>query len=80
LATPNSALAFQEHFSKFKQQGWVSDVEFELVRKDGTILPVSLSATAIKGSEGDFLMSRSTLFDITDRKRAQTALQKQTSN
>ena len=75
LATPNSALAFQEHFSKFKQQGWISDVEFELVRKDGTILPVSLSATAIKGSEGDFLMSRSTLFDITDRKRAQTALQ-----
>ncbi|MBD2037837.1 PAS domain S-box protein [Leptolyngbya sp. FACHB-321] len=75
LATPDSALAFQEHFSKFKQQGWISDIEFELVRKDGTILPVSLSATAIKGSEGDFLMSRSTLFDITDRKRAQTALQ-----
>ncbi len=75
LATPNSALAFQENFSRFKQQGRISDVEFELVRKDGTILPVSLSATAIKGSEGNFLMSRSTLFDITDRKRAQIALQ-----
>lgn len=75
LATPSSVLAFQEHFSKFKQQGWISDVEFEMVRKDGTILPVSLSATAIKDSEGNFLMSRSTLFDITDRKRAQIALQ-----
>ncbi|XHX76249.1 MAG: PAS domain S-box protein [Stenomitos frigidus ULC029] len=75
LTTPNSALAFQENFSKFKQHGWISDVEYELVRKDGTILPVSLSATAIKDSEGDFLMSRSTLFDITDRKHAQAALQ-----
>ncbi|MBW4582429.1 MAG: PAS domain S-box protein [Tildeniella nuda ZEHNDER 1965/U140] len=75
VATAQSAAVFQENFPKFKEQGWISDVEFDLVRKDGTLLPVSLSATAIQDAEGNFLMSRSTLFDISDRRRAQTALQ-----
>lgn len=75
LATPQSAIAFQESFSQFKAQGWINDVEFELIRKDGTILPVSLSETAIRDAEGNFLMSRSTLFNIHDRKQAQAALQ-----
>ncbi|MBW4691035.1 MAG: PAS domain S-box protein [Lyngbya sp. HA4199-MV5] len=75
LTTAQSAIAFQENFARFKEQGWISDVEFELVCKDGTILPVSLSATAINDADGNFVMSRSTLFDITDRKQAQIALQ-----
>ncbi|HUH65073.1 MAG TPA: ATP-binding protein, partial [Syntrophales bacterium] len=53
-----------------KERGWIENLEFELIRKDGTRLPVVLSATAIK-DDGRYIMSRSTLFDITDRVQAE---------
>src|ERR1019366_9570807 len=51
LLTPESVKTFQESFPKFKEQGAIRDLEFEMVRKDGTTLPVLLSATAITRSE-----------------------------
>ncbi|MDA8429763.1 MAG: PAS domain S-box protein [Geobacteraceae bacterium] len=69
MVTPQSAQAFREYFPRFKQQGLIKDLEFEMLRKDGTILPVLLNATAITGPDGAFLMSRSTIYDITDRKK-----------
>jgi len=56
------------------QRGWDKDLEFEFVRKDGTLLPVLLNATAIRDGDGNYLMSRTTVFDITARKRAELAL------
>src|SRR5208337_2397836 len=44
------------------------------VRKDGTILPVISSATAIRDSDGNYMMSRSTVYDITELKRAEEQL------
>jgi two-component system, cell cycle sensor histidine kinase and response regulator CckA len=38
-----------------------------VIRKDGTILSISLSATAIKDEAGEFLMSRSVIIDIRER-------------
>ena len=49
----------------------MDNLEFELIRKDGTRLPVLLNATAIKDNEGRYIMSRSTLFDITERRQAE---------
>jgi len=71
LLTPGSLSTFQETFPKFKAQGAIRDVECDVVRKDGTILPVLLSATAITDSAGTYLASRSTIYDITARKRAE---------
>ena len=45
-----------------------------MVRKDGTILPVLLSATAITDSAGNYVSSRSTIYDITARKRAENEI------
>jgi PAS domain S-box-containing protein len=70
LLTPESAVTFQDHFPSFKLQGSVRDLEVELVCKDGSILPVLVSATAVRDSRGNFVMSRSLLYDITERKRA----------
>ena len=50
------------------------DVEYDLIRRDGTVMPVSLSATAIEDEAGHFLRSRSTVFDITERKRTEEAM------
>lgn len=72
ILTPGSIKKFKENFPLFKSRGWVLDLEFEMIRKDGTILPVLLSASAIKDVNGNYVMSRSTVFDITDRKEAET--------
>ncbi|HNB50886.1 MAG TPA: ATP-binding protein, partial [Anaerolineales bacterium] len=74
LFTPTSLLTFQVNFPVFKQRGWVHNLEFELIRKDGSILPVLISATAIKDEAGNYVMSRSTVFDNSERKKADAAL------
>ena len=59
--------AFEARFATLKERDWEHDLEFRMVRKDGTILPVLLSATAVRDSAGKFKMSRSTVFDISER-------------
>lgn len=77
LITPESLKTFQKNFPGFKERGYVNDLEFELVRKDSSILPILLSATAIKDSHGNYLMSRSTAYDMTARKQAEKELERQ---
>jgi PAS domain S-box-containing protein len=74
LITPEYLHVFEDNFPRLKERGWVRDLEFEMIRKDGSIMPVLLNATALKDEAGNFLMSRSTLFNITDRKRIGEAL------
>jgi len=72
VVTPEGAKTVQENFPKLKAQGMIRDLEYDMVRKDGTILPVLLSATAIMDSAGNYVMSRSAIYDITARKRAES--------
>jgi PAS domain S-box-containing protein len=72
--TDESRAAFQETFPSFKQQGSLKDFELEMLRQDGSIFPVLISATAIYDKEGKYLTSRSTLFDDTERKQAMETL------
>jgi two-component system, cell cycle sensor histidine kinase and response regulator CckA len=67
LLTPESQKTFLVSFPQFKQQGWIRDLGFEMVRKDGTILPVSISATAIRDAAGNYIASRSVVIDISER-------------
>ncbi len=76
LLTPQSLDRFHREFPVFKERGFANDLDFELVRKDGTILPVALNATAIKDAHGHFVMSRSVVHDVTEHKRAEEAVQK----
>lgn len=72
--TPEGLEVFHRNFPQFRVQGLVSNLEFEMVRKDGTTLAVLLSATAVKDASGNYEMSRTTIFDITERRRAELAL------
>lgn len=74
LYTPQSRLHFQENFPFFKKTGGVQDLEIEMLRKDGTLMTVLLNATAIYDAQGQYLMSRSTIHDITVRKFAEEEL------
>lgn len=70
IVTRQGHAAFQSYFPLFKEQGWIRDIDFELVRKDGSAFPVLLSATAVRDSAGNFVMSRATVYDMTERERA----------
>ncbi len=74
LLSPQSLAVFERNFSDFKKYGYIKDLEFDLLRRDGSILPTLFSATAIYDSERRYVMSRSTLFDNSQRKRAEDAL------
>lgn len=74
--TPESRLVFERHFATFKAEGTIQDLELDMVRKDGSILPVLLSATAVRDRDGNYVMSRSTVYDITARRRAEGAVRR----
>ncbi len=64
-------------FQKFMETKVVQGMELQLRRKDGSKIDVSLSATAVCDKHGDILHSRSALHDITERKRIDRALQRE---
>jgi PAS domain S-box-containing protein len=72
--TPESKKIYEKVFPEFMKTGEINNVIFEYMRKDGSAFYGSLNATSIVDSNGKFLRSRSTLFDITDRKRIETEL------
>ena len=76
LLAPGSRSLFEVEFPRLKTEGAVRDIEFDLIRKDGTILPVLISATAITDPDGNFLMSRSMVYDMTERKRAEDEIRR----
>ncbi|MCA9915905.1 MAG: PAS domain S-box protein, partial [Anaerolineae bacterium] len=74
VLTPESQKLIAVKFPILRERGEVDNLELEFVRKDGSILPVLGSGTVIRGEKGEFAMSRSTLFDMTERKQVDDAL------
>jgi PAS domain S-box-containing protein len=74
LLTPTGREVFTRNFPKLLATGRVDDLEFELCRKNGTTFFASLSATAVRDADGNFLHSRSTLHDVTARHAAEQQL------
>ncbi len=69
LLTPESKRKLHDNFVKFQERGFIKDVELEMVRKDGSICLISLSATIIRDDEGNYLMSRSVVVNLSERQR-----------
>ncbi len=74
LLTPESAQRFAHEYPEFIRRGWVRDIEFECVRRDGSVLPVLLNATASTDSAGRYVCSRATMIDLSERQRAERLL------
>ncbi|MEG4271821.1 MULTISPECIES: PAS domain S-box protein [unclassified Microcoleus] len=73
LMTLESKNIFYQNFPLFKKQGWIENVEFQMLKKNGTSMWFNLNATAIYDEAGNFMMSRYSVFDITDRKQTEEA-------
>jgi len=71
LLTSATLPNFHRTFPRLKETGEVRDVELELIRKDGTILPVLVSATAQYDTDGGGFMTRSTVYDMSERKKTE---------
>ena len=74
VITPDSVGAFRANFPKFIVQGAHSNVEYEMVRKDGSRFPIIVNAGSVQDDAGRFLMSRSMVFDNTMNKKSEKAL------
>ncbi len=74
--TPTSREAYNRELTVLQSEGVIQDLEYEMVRRDGTILPVLLSATVVRDSDGNYVMSRSTVYDITMRRRAENEVRR----
>jgi PAS domain S-box-containing protein len=74
MVSRSSSEVYQETFTRVKEHGAATDIEMELVRKDGATFPVLLNSSAVRDSAGGYLRSRTTLTDLTERKRAEAAI------
>lgn len=75
LLVPANILAFKKAHLQFVQQGFIQGFEAEIIRKDGTTFTGLVNASAIYDRNGNYVMSRSTVIDITERKRVKRQLQ-----
>lgn len=73
--TPASRDLFKQNLTKILRDGHIENVEFDIVGKNGAIKQVLLNASAIKDEQGNFFKSRSILFDISELKKVEKALQ-----
>ncbi len=78
LLTPKSRAAhlstFNEVFASYLENGYVNDLEYEFQRKDGTTFPALVNSIAVFDDNGNFVKSRSTVFNHTERKKAEERL------
>jgi PAS domain S-box-containing protein len=68
LLSDDSVQTCRAKFPELKKAGHMRNLELTMVKKDGTLLPVTMHATAVYDGEDNFVMSRSVIRDITERK------------
>ena len=69
---------YQEHFRvnfpRFKAAGEIHGVEFQMVRKDGSLITVSVDGRIGRDEQGEFKQTHCILHDITERRQYEEAL------
>ncbi|TGL41445.1 PAS domain-containing sensor histidine kinase [Leptospira perdikensis] len=73
LMTESSQDKYRLIINSFPNEN-LTGVELEFVRKDKSTFFVSLNSTSTFDKDGNFIISKSTVFDITDRKIAEDKL------
>jgi len=66
--------AEEKVFPEFFKTGFIKDVPYEFVKKDGRTIDVLLSAIADRDEQGRIMRTLAVSIDVTERKRAEEAL------
>ena len=71
---PDQADLFRERFPRFKQAGWVRNVEFTMVKRDGSQIGTLFDGNIGRDVDGQFLRTHCVWRDDTEHRRAVMAL------
>lgn len=74
--TPHGKSKAREIFKHFQAGKSVRDIELQMKHKDGRPVWISLTVEPLRDQDGKVIESRSMVINISERKRAQEALQK----
>jgi two-component system sensor histidine kinase/response regulator len=67
--TPASQEQFAQRYARFLETGSARDLEFDVVRKDGSVLPVLVSAVRVCDASGRHVSNRAIVVDNSERKQ-----------
>jgi PAS domain S-box-containing protein len=76
IVSQESALRFKENFQIMQKNGYISNLEYDCIKKDGSILPVIVNCQAAYDKDRNFQATRSTIFDNTERKAILAEIQR----
>ena len=65
---------FKQNFPRFKAVGEILGVEFEMLKKDGSLIMVAFNGKIGRDEKGDFKQTHCILNDITSQKKSDEAL------
>lgn len=71
IYTETSCEQLAEHQAMLRGQGYISNLEIELITCDGQVIPVLLNAVAVKDVHGGIIATHNVVLDLTERKRSE---------
>ncbi len=74
VVVPSCVQTVLDNFPRLVSGGATTDLEYTLVRKNGSTFPVSVNALPILDAQGNYVMSRTTMFDTTAQKEVESRL------
>ena len=74
LTEESQAYAIENVLPEFFRTGRCVDIPYQVIARDGRVLDVLLSATCVRGDDGQVLRSIAVMQDVTARKRAERKL------
>lgn len=74
--TEQGRATFERNFPQIKANGSLDGVEIDLVCRDGSRRRVSINSSAVLDGQGNFLRSRTAVFDMTELHRTKEQLSK----
>lgn len=69
-----TAKSVRDNFPNFKKVGAVRERRLTMRTKTGNTFPVVLNSVAVYDNNGNYVSSRSTIYDITEQQKTETAL------
>ncbi len=71
VIAPECVQTVEENFPRLLKGAKATNLEYRMVRKDGSTFPVSVNAVPLLDADGNYVMSRTTMFDTTELKKVE---------
>jgi PAS domain S-box-containing protein len=79
VVAPECVHTVLENFPRLLQGGRATNLDYTMVRKDGSTFPVAVNAVPLLDADGNYVMSRTTMFDTTAMKQVERQFEQTTA-